>query len=89
MAERQFPAPWKVIETDGGYRVDDATGQTIGWWYGEDEIEPADRHARADASRGSPVRKGVRAAAGVAREGSETGGLTALTRLPQMKPGPA
>ena len=34
---RRFPAPWTVIETDGGYRVDDAKGQTIGWFYGEDE----------------------------------------------------
>jgi hypothetical protein len=32
-----FLHPWKVVETPGGYRVDDATGQTIGWWYGEDE----------------------------------------------------
>ena len=38
MAERRFPAPWKVVEMPGGYRVDDATGQTIGWWYGEDEM---------------------------------------------------
>jgi hypothetical protein len=37
MAERRFPAPWTVIETPGGCRVDNATGQTIGWWYGEDE----------------------------------------------------
>jgi hypothetical protein len=25
------------VQTPGGYRVDDATGQTIGWSYGEDE----------------------------------------------------
>jgi hypothetical protein len=37
MVERRFPVPWKVIETPGGYRVDDATGRTIGRWYGEDE----------------------------------------------------
>jgi hypothetical protein len=23
---RRFPAPWTVVETDGGYRVDDAKG---------------------------------------------------------------
>jgi hypothetical protein len=34
---RRFPAPWTVVETDRGYRVDDAKGQTIGWFYGEDE----------------------------------------------------
>ena len=37
MAERHFPPPWTVVETPDGYRVDDATGQTIGWFYGADE----------------------------------------------------
>jgi hypothetical protein len=32
-----LPRPWTVVETDGGYRVDDAKGQAIGWSYGEDE----------------------------------------------------
>jgi hypothetical protein len=36
----RFPAPWTVIETDGGYRVDDAKGRTIGWFYGEGRAEP-------------------------------------------------
>src|SRR5579871_4933651 len=36
-APRRFPAPWTVVATDGGFRVDDAKGQTIGWFYGEDE----------------------------------------------------
>jgi hypothetical protein len=54
MTERRFPALWKVVETDGGYRVDDAAGQTIGWWCGEDE--PSRRAAmngltRAEAKR--------------------------------------
>ena len=33
---RRFPTPWTVVETDGGYRVDDASGRTVGWFYGED-----------------------------------------------------
>jgi hypothetical protein len=43
MAERRFPAPRKVVETPGAYRVDNATGQTLGRIYGEDE--PTRRNA--------------------------------------------
>ena len=54
MAERRFPTAWIVVETPGGYRVDDATGQAIAWFYGEDE--PTRRNAmqgltRAEARR--------------------------------------
>lgn len=42
-ATRRFPPPWTVEPTGGGYRVDDANGQTIGWFYGEDE--PTRRNA--------------------------------------------
>jgi hypothetical protein len=34
---RRFPPPWTVVEIPGGYRVDDASGRTVGWFYGEDE----------------------------------------------------
>ena len=47
--ERRFPAPWTVVETGGGYRVDDAKGQTIGWFYGEDE--PTRRNAMNGLTR--------------------------------------
>ena len=53
-AARRFPAPWTVVETPGGYRVDDAKGQTVGWFYGEDE--PTRRNAinglTSDEARG-------------------------------------
>lgn len=42
MPQRRFPAPWQVVETPG-CRVDQATGQTIGGFYGEDE--PSRRNA--------------------------------------------
>jgi hypothetical protein len=29
--------PWIVVEIPGGYRVDDASGRTVDWFYGEDE----------------------------------------------------
>ena len=32
-----IPSPWVVVETPAGYGVDDATGQAIAWFYGEDE----------------------------------------------------
>ena len=34
---RRFPIPWIVVEIPGGYLVDDASGRTGGWFYGEDE----------------------------------------------------
>lgn len=46
---RRFPAPWMVVETPGGYRVDDASGRTVGWFYGEDE--PTRRNAMNGLTR--------------------------------------
>ncbi len=37
MSQRRFPAPWTVVETDGGYKVTDHTGQALAFFYGEDE----------------------------------------------------
>jgi len=30
---RRFPAPWAVVETDGGYAVDDVNGQRLAYFY--------------------------------------------------------
>jgi hypothetical protein len=31
---RRFPAPWRVVQVPHGYRVEDATGQDLGTFYG-------------------------------------------------------
>jgi hypothetical protein len=36
MAERRFPAPWSVVDIPGGYRVDDAEGLALGYFYSWD-----------------------------------------------------
>ena len=35
---RSFPRPWSVIEIPGGYRVDDASGQRLGYFYSWDDF---------------------------------------------------
>jgi len=42
MAPRSFPAPWTVIDIPGGYRVEDATGQALGYFYSWDD--PSAKH---------------------------------------------
>jgi hypothetical protein len=33
MAPRRFPPPWSVVEIPGGFRVQDATGQRLAYFY--------------------------------------------------------
>jgi hypothetical protein len=35
-AARRFP-PWSAVETQGAYRVDDANGQALGYFYFRDD----------------------------------------------------
>ena len=42
MAPRSFPAPWTVIDIPGGYRVEDATGRALGYFYSWDD--PSAKH---------------------------------------------
>jgi hypothetical protein len=30
---RSFPQPWSVVEIPGGFRVDDASGKRLGYFY--------------------------------------------------------
>jgi hypothetical protein len=39
---RRFPPPWTVVATDHGYRVDDAIGRTVGWFFGEEIVDVGD-----------------------------------------------
>jgi hypothetical protein len=58
---RRFPAPWRVEQTQAGYRVLDATGQLLAYVYSRDDPQSA-RVARVlerDEAR--------RIAAGIAR----------------------
>ena len=34
---RRFPPPWSVAETHGAFRVDDANGQALGYFYFRDD----------------------------------------------------
>ena len=44
---RKMPAPWKVEEIPGGYRVDDAERNAVAYYYGLDPRElPAAGHLR-------------------------------------------
>ena len=44
---RKMPAPWKVEEIPGGYRVDDAEGKAPAYCYGLEPRElPAAGHLR-------------------------------------------
>jgi hypothetical protein len=36
-APRRFPQPWSVAETQGAFRVDDANGQSLGYFYFRDD----------------------------------------------------
>jgi hypothetical protein len=39
MAARRFPPPWQVVEHAESFWVQDASGQTIGWFYFRDHPE--------------------------------------------------
>jgi len=60
MAPRRFPPPWTVHQVGGGYRVDDANGQTLAFVYGRDvQVAPQAKALTWDEAR--------RIAAGIAR----------------------
>jgi hypothetical protein len=44
MTPRRLPPPWRVIEHAESFWVQDASGQTVGWFYFRDHPETA-RHA--------------------------------------------
>jgi hypothetical protein len=39
---RRFPAPWTVEQTPGGFKVLDATGQSLAYVYGRETKADAD-----------------------------------------------
>lgn len=38
---RRFPPPWRVVETPGGYCVEDKGGQKVAWFYGRADLASA------------------------------------------------
>jgi hypothetical protein len=37
MQARHFPSPWSVVDIPGGYRVEDARGHPLGYFYSWDD----------------------------------------------------
>ncbi len=37
MSTRHFPGPWSVVDIPGGYRVQDAVGHPLGYFYSWDD----------------------------------------------------
>jgi hypothetical protein len=42
MTSRCFPPPWQVVQIDGGFKVLDASGQTLVYVYARETREQAD-----------------------------------------------
>ena len=59
---RRFPAPWSVVETEGGFRVDDANGVAVAWVYARDDM-----HARSGGLPWLTTDEARQIASGIAR----------------------
>jgi hypothetical protein len=57
---RRFPPPWIAVSTEGGWRVDDATGRPLVYVYGRDD-------ATGVGSHGLTIDEARRLAANIAR----------------------
>jgi hypothetical protein len=56
---RRFPAPWRVEETDGGYRVTDATGFTLAYLYCRDDPQSARVAQTLERDEARRIAKGI------------------------------
>jgi hypothetical protein len=45
MTSRRFPPPWRVQQTEGGFKVLDASGQALAYIYGRETLQAA-QHAK-------------------------------------------
>jgi hypothetical protein len=53
-APRSFPRPWCIVEIPGGFRVDDAGGKRLGyfyWWDDPNALHPLDDILTVDEAR--------------------------------------
>jgi hypothetical protein len=55
MTTRRFPPPWTVVEHAESYKVQDATGQAVGWFYFRRDPEVASQSATAESPTGGLV----------------------------------
>jgi hypothetical protein len=72
MTSRRFPPPWSVVEHAESFWVQDATGQTVGWFYIRDDplvAKTAGVLLRDEARR---MGRELRQAAGVGRRAAPT-----------------
>jgi hypothetical protein len=51
---RSFPSPWSIVEISGGYRVDDASGKRLCYFYSWDDPTAA---YQADVLTGDEARR--------------------------------
>jgi hypothetical protein len=56
VTSRRFPAPWTIIEHAESFWVQDAGGQTVGWFYFRHNEETA--RQRVPATGPEPVARG-------------------------------
>jgi hypothetical protein len=66
MTGRRFPPPWQVIEHAESFWVQDASGQTVGWFYFRTDPLVAKDGRRAAQGRSAADGGELRTAAGVA-----------------------
>ena len=48
---RRSPPPWTTIRTEGGWRVNDATGRPLAYVYGHDDQGAGSHHLTVDEAR--------------------------------------
>jgi hypothetical protein len=54
MSSRSFTSPWTVVDIPGGFRVQDATGNALGYFYSWDD--PSARHQADVLTRDEALR---------------------------------
>ena len=60
---RRFPPPWTVERLPGGFKVIDANGQSLAYFYARENDQRREHRRRADDGRGKEVGEQLREAA--------------------------
>ena len=67
MTNRRFPPPWTVERLPGGFKVIDANGQSLAYFYARENDNDAGTRRRADHGRGKADGEQLRQAASATR----------------------